>query len=144
MIISLAPSLAASIIPKINVDDLKNLLLNMTEALMGIDKIDLRFIERLVRKAMRLGAWARLDPFEKSMVEALRRFLKRGGTVISREIHKIVAKIHAEVEIYSLKGKAILFGILIRMKSRRELGDVEELMVEGLQFINRPIPYRAL
>jgi hypothetical protein len=87
---------------------------------------------------MRLGAWARLDPFEKSMVWALRSFLKRGGTVISREIYKIVAK------IYSLRGRAILFGILIRMKSGRELGNIEELMIEGLQFINRPITYRAL
>jgi hypothetical protein len=93
---------------------------------------------------MRLGAWARLDPFEKSMVWALRSFLKRGGTVISREIYKIVAKIYAEVEIYSLRGRAILFGILIRMKSGRELGNIEELMIEGLQFINRPITYRAL
>jgi len=63
---------------------------------------------------------------------------------VSRELHTIIAKIYAKVEMYSLRGRAILIGIMVKVRSCRELGTLEELLIEGLQFMNRPIPYRVI
>jgi hypothetical protein len=142
-IISLAPSLASSIVPKINIDAVRDLLPYLLRV-MRIERIDLVFIEKLARKAMRLGVWARLNPFERSIIYVLRGFLKKGYKVVSRELHMIIAKIYAEVEMYSLRGRAVLIGIMVRVRSGRDLGTIEELLVEGLQFMNRPIPYRVI
>jgi len=145
-IISLASSLATSIVPnitKINIDAVRDLFPYLL-SVMRIERIDQVFIKRLAKKAMRLGVWAKLDPFERSLIYVLRDFLKRGYKVVSRELHTIIAKIYAKVEMYSLRGRAILIGIMVKVRSCRELGTLEELLIEGLQFMNRPIPYRVI
>jgi molybdate-binding protein len=141
--ISLAPSLAASLIHRID-DILLRKALPHLENMLKIKEVSLKTIESIFRKAARLGALKHLDPEERSMLTALIAYLKKYGRIRSEALIKIVKRIYAKIEAHSQRGRAILIGILLKLRQGKEIEDLEELLVEGLQFINRPITYRAL
>jgi hypothetical protein len=142
---SLASSIAKSIILDLGTDSLKPFIEYLSK-LFPIMRINLDLINRIFRKALRLGAWTMLKASERAMLMALRRYLASGGVIVSRNVIEIVKRIYAEIEIHSLRGRAILVGIITCL--RRNIDPLsrgeEELLVEGLQYINRPVPYRTL
>jgi hypothetical protein len=100
----------------------------------------------MIRRSMRLGAWRKLPEEKRAFLRTIRNFLKRGQRIASKIVIDILKKIYMEIEIHSLRGKAILIGILIRTRRSNSIDteNPEELLVEGLQYINRPIPFRTL
>jgi hypothetical protein len=144
-IMSLAPSLAKSIMINLDLDQLKTLLPHLSKYI-AIEKIDLKTVESMIRRSMRLGAWRKLPEEKRAFLRAIRNFLKRGQKIASNIVIDILKKIYMEIEIHSLRGKAILIGILIRTRRNNSIDteNPEELLVEGLQYINRPIPFRTL
>jgi hypothetical protein len=144
-IMSLAPSLAKSIMINLDLDRLKTLLPHLSKYI-AIEKIDLKTVESMIRRSMRLGAWRKLPEEKRAFLRAIRNFLKRGQKIASNIVIDILKKIYMEIEIHSLRGKAILIGILIRTRRNNSIDteNPEELLVEGLQYINRPIPFRTL
>jgi hypothetical protein len=144
-IMSLAPSLAKSIMINLDLDYLKTLLPHLSKYI-AIEKIDLKTVESMIRRSMRLGAWRKLPEEKRAFLRAIRNFLKRGQRIASNIVIDILKKIYMEIEIHSLRGKAILIGILIRTRRNNSIDteNPEELLVEGLQYINRPIPFRTL
>jgi hypothetical protein len=144
-IMSLAPSLAKSIMINLDLDRLKTLLPHLSKYI-AIEKIDLKTVESMIRRSMRLGAWRKLPEEKRAFLRAIRNFLKRGQKIASNIVIDILKKIYMEIEIHSLRGKAILIGILIRTRRSNSIDteNPEELLVEGLQYINRPIPFRTL
>jgi hypothetical protein len=144
-IMSLAPSLAKSIMINLDLDHLKTLLPHLSKYI-AIEKIDLKTVESMIRRSMRLGAWRKLPEEKRAFLRAIRNFLKRGQRIASNIVIDILKKIYMEIEIHSLRGKAILIGILIRTRRNNSIDteNPEELLVEGLQYINRPIPFRTL
>lgn len=142
---SLAPSLAKSIMINLDLDRLKTLLPHLSKYI-AIEKIDLKTVESMIRRSMRLGAWRKLPEEKRAFLRAIRNFLKRGQKIASNIVIDILKKIYMEIEIHSLRGKAILIGILIRTRRNNSIDteNPEELLVEGLQYINRPIPFRTL
>jgi hypothetical protein len=144
-IMSLAPSLAKSIMINLDLEYLKTLLPNLSKYI-AIEKIDLKTVESMIRRSMRLGAWRKLPEEKRAFLRAIRNFLKRGQRIASNIVIDILKKIYMEIEIHSLRGKAILIGILIRTRRNNSIDteNPEELLVEGLQYINRPIPFRTL
>lgn len=143
IIISLASSLAASLIHKIDSSLVRKALPHLV-GILKIREVSLNIIESIFRKAARLGALKYLDPEERSLLIALRAFLKRYGKVRSEILIKILMRIYAKIEAHSLRGRAILIGILLRLRRGRDVEDPEVLLIEGLQFTNKPTPYRAL
>jgi hypothetical protein len=144
-IMSLAPSLAKSIMINLDLEYLKTLLPHLSKYI-AIEKIDLKTVESMIRRSMRLGAWRKLPEEKRAFLRAIRNFLKRGQKIASNIVIDILKKIYMEIEIHSLRGKAILIGILIRTRRNNSIDteNPEELLVEGLQYINRPIPFRTL
>jgi len=144
-IMSLAPSLAKSIMINLDLDRLKTMLPHLSKYI-AIEKIDLKTVESMIRRSMRLGAWRKLPEEKRAFLRAIRNFLKRGQKIASNIVIDILKKIYMEIEIHSLRGKAILIGILIRTRRNNSIDteNPEELLVEGLQYINRPIPFRTL
>jgi len=144
-IMSLAPSLAKSIMINLDLDHLKTLLPHLSKYI-AIEKIELKTVESMIRRSMRLGAWRKLPEEKRAFLRAIRNFLKRGQKIASNIVIDILKKIYMEIEIHSLRGKAILIGILIRTRRSNSIDteNPEELLVEGLQYINRPIPFRTL
>jgi hypothetical protein len=144
-IMSLAPSLAKSIMINLDLEYLKTLLPHLSKYI-AIEKIDLKTVESMIRRSMRLGAWRKLPEEKRAFLRAIRNFLKRGQRIASNIVIDILKKIYMEIEIHSLRGKAILIGILIRTRRNNSIDteNPEELLVEGLQYINRPIPFRTL
>jgi len=144
-IMSLAPSLAKSIMINLDLDRLKTMLPHLSKYI-AIEKIDLKTVESMIRRSMRLGAWRKLPEEKRAFLRAIRNFLKRGQRIASNIVIDILKKIYMEIEIHSLRGKAILIGILIRTRRSNSIDkeNPEELLVEGLQYINRPIPFRTL
>jgi hypothetical protein len=144
-IMSLAPSLAKSIMINLDLDHLKTLLPHLSKYI-AIEKIELKTVESMIRRSMRLGAWRKLPEEKRAFLRAIRNFLKRGQRIASNIVIDILKKIYMEIEIHSLRGKAILIGILIRTRRSDSIDteNPEELLVEGLQYINRPIPFRTL
>jgi len=142
---SLAPSLAKSIMINLDPEYLKTLLPHLSKYI-AIEKIDLKTVESMIRRSMRLGAWRKLPEEKRAFLRAIRNFLKRGQKIASNIVIDILKKIYMEIEIHSLRGKAILIGILIRTRRNNSIDteNPEELLVEGLQYINRPIPFRTL
>jgi hypothetical protein len=144
-IMSLAPNLAKSIMINLDLDRLKTLLPHLSKYI-AIEKIELKTVESMIRRSMRLGAWRKLPEEKRAFLRAIRNFLKRGQRIASNIVIDILKKIYMEIEIHSLRGKAILIGILIRTRRSNSIDkeNPEELLVEGLQYINRPIPFRTL
>jgi hypothetical protein len=144
-IMSLAPSLAKSIMINLDLEYLKTLLPHLSKYI-AIEKIELKTVESMIRRSMRLGAWRKLPEEKRAFLRAIRNFLKRGQKIASNIVIDILKKIYMEIEIHSLRGKAILIGILIRTRRNNSIDteNPEELLVEGLQYINRPIPFRTL
>jgi len=136
-IMSLAPSLAKSIMINLDLDRLKTMLPHLSKYI-AIEKIDLKTVESMIRRSMRLGAWRKLPEEKRAFLRAIRNFLKRGQKIASNIVIDILKKIYMEIEIHSLRGKAILIGILIRTRRNNSIDteNPEELLVEGLQYIN--------
>jgi hypothetical protein len=129
----------------LDLDRLKTLLPHLSKYI-AIEKIDLKTVESMIRRSMRLGAWRKLPEEKRAFLRTIRNFLKRGQRIASKIVIDILKKIYMEIEIHSLRGKAILIGILIRTRRSNSIDteNPEELLVEGLQYINRPIPFRTL
>ncbi len=145
---SLAPSLAESLSRNPSML-IKKILQEFVEAVVP-HRIDRSIVESYYRKAARLGALHRLDPFERAFLHCLRTWLSRGYRLASRAIIDLTRRILALIELSSLRGRAIALGILMAMRRgfrdmlRDMLSSVEELLVIGLQIINTPTAYRII
>lgn len=139
---SLAPSLAESLSrnPSLLI---KEIFQEFIELVVP-HRIDRDTVERYYRKAARLGVLHRLDPYDRAFLYSLRLWLSKGYRIRSSVLIDIARRVFASIELSSLRGRAIAFGILIAMRRglRRVLGNIEDLLILGLQFINMPAMYR--
>ncbi len=105
-------------------------------------KITGSVVEGYVRKAIRIGVWRILEVGKRALLLVVRRF----GIIRSRVLGEILRRIFVEIEIQTLRGRAILYGIVIILKStiypREILGNVERLLAIGISYLNNPPMYR--
>jgi len=108
------------------------------------ERIDGVVVERYMRKAMRLGIWGLLKPEARALLLVLRRW----GPVRSPMLRSILVRILLEIELCTLRGKALFYGILISLKSlgltlNKALRNIPNLLYLGISSLNSPPMYRV-
>jgi len=100
-------------------------------------------ISRYVRRAIRLGIWRRLKPESRALLLVARRFtVLRSPTVTS-----VVRRLLLEIEVRTLRGRALLYGVLVALRDpflrlAGVLRDVAKLLVLGISYLNNPPVFR--
>jgi len=111
--------------------------------LMGVvvpEKISRTVVEKFFRKALRTGVWRFLRAEQKALILALRVW---GREVRSGRLLEIVRGIFLEIELSTLRGKALLYGIAIAIKSGSEalknlFKNIGYILATGIMYLNNP------
>ena len=95
-------------------------------------------ITSYIRRALRLKIWFKLPPESRALLLAL---IKTVNRVKSQVLHQIVSRILIEIEIATLRGKALLLGVIhsLRQGVQQVVNDIKKLLVIGLQLLNHPL-----
>jgi len=104
------------------------------------DKISKSVVESFFRKALRVGVWRLLRPEQRALILVLRVW---GREVRSRKLVEVVRNVFLEIELSTLRGKALLYGIVITIKSRVELlkdllRNIGYVLALGIMYLNNP------
>ena len=100
-----------------------------------------------LRKALRVGAWRSLSREARALlIVASRVSLK---TVKSRVLKEVLKSVFLEIELHTLKGKALLYGILTQLRRGVSklvdiLKDVTKLLCLGISYLNNPLAYKVV
>jgi len=99
-------------------------------------------ISRFIRKAVRTGVWSKLPTTSRALLLASRclRIVK------SRVLSDILAGIMVEIELSTLRGRAIYYGVLVALRQglKEALGDFKRLITLGIGYLNLPSMWRVL
>jgi hypothetical protein len=118
------------------VEDAKKMLLNFVIP----DRISRAVVEKFFRKALRVGVWRYLKTEQRALILALRIW---GREVRSRKLLEIVRGMFLEIELSTLKGKALLYGIAIAIKNGSEalknlFKNIGYILATGIMYLNNP------
>jgi hypothetical protein len=104
--------------------------------------VDRRVIEYYVRKALRSGAWFKLKQESRALILAT-RFLP---VVKSLVLKSILRELFLEIELCTLRGKAVFYGVLVALRQGlvEALGDLKRLITLGVGYLNLPVMWRIL
>jgi hypothetical protein len=113
------------------------------EVLLSIvapDNISRAVVEKLFRKALRAGAWSSLKPEQTALILALRKWR---GVVRSRNLLEVVKRIFLEVELFTFRGRALLYGVAIAIKNgvnvaKDVLDNTVYILATGIMYLNNP------
>jgi len=103
-----------------------------------------KIIDRYIRKALRTNSWRALKPENRALLLALRRW----RSIKSPTLKSILYRVFLEIELHTLRGKALFYGIILAMKNyihRLEeiLRDMAKLLAIGISYLNNPPIYRV-
>ncbi|WP_440059988.1 hypothetical protein ACSU1N_02205 [Thermogladius sp. 4427co] len=103
--------------------------------------VDRFVVEKYVRKAIRTAAWRSLRVESRALLLALRRFQ---GVVKSMVLKSILYDIFVEIELSTLRGRALFYGFIqaIRNGLEQVLGDLKRVLTLGIFYLNTPTHYR--
>ena len=103
--------------------------------------IDCSVIKYYVRKAVRLGVWRLLKPESKALMKASTQWR---GIIKSRVLKEILKEIFLQIELNTVRGKALLYGIIITLKNnlRELLTSTKKLICLGISYLSNPPLYR--
>jgi len=143
-IISLAFRLAANLSRSLSEGVPQEVVRRLAELLIPGD-IGYSIVDSYVRRAARRGLLHRIPPHRRAFLMALRTWLSKGYKLRSKVVLDLVRAALAEIEIMTLRGRALAMGILVAIKRglSKALAKIEELLVIGLQHINTPTIYRT-
>ena len=104
------------------------------------EKISRDVVEKFFRKALRTGVWRFLRAEQRALLLALRAW---GREVRSRRLAEIVREIFLEIELSTLMGKALLYGIAIAIKNSVDVlkcavKNLGYLLATGIMYLNNP------
>jgi hypothetical protein len=103
------------------------------------ERITGEVVSRYVRRAVRLGIWRRLRPESRALLLVARGFAVLRSPVVT----SIVRRLLLEVEVHTLRGRALLYGVLIALRDpflrlAGVLRDATRLLVLGISYLNNP------
>ena len=110
-------------------------------------RINSHVINYYLRKALRVGAWRGLSREARALlIVASRVGLK---SVRSQILREVLRRIFLEIELHTLKGKALLYGILIQLRRGVSklvdmLGELTKILCIGISYLNNPPAYRVI
>ena len=102
-------------------------------------------VSRYVRKAFRVGVWRFLSQECKAILLITRRW----GIIKSPTLKSILYRLFLEIELCTLRGRALFYGILLALKSsvyrlHEVLNDYQRLLALGIFYLNSPPMYRHI
>ncbi len=103
-------------------------------------------IGKYVRKAMRTGVWRTLPREAKALLLVASKVIK---TVKSHVLYEILRELLIRIELSTLKGKALYYGLIILA---RKLGSITKALKEGylallytgISYLNNPPMFKIL
>lgn len=107
-------------------------------------------IEGMFRKALRLRIWRNLRPEARALILALRKWT---GKIKSSTLKNVLEEIYIEIELSTLKGKALLYGITIALKDKiiknitnlkETIKNLKKIVCLGISYLSNPPLYRHL
>lgn len=107
------------------------------------DNITPRMIERYIRKALQSRVWYYLSQVDKAILILTRRLLRIKSPVLKQVLKKIFLKI----ELYTIRGKALFYGLLIAMvnplyRLEEVIHNIKRVIILGIQYLNNSPIYR--
>jgi len=102
-------------------------------------------VSRYVRKAFRVGVWRFLNQESRAILLITRRW----GIIRSPMLKSILYRLFLEIELCTLRGRALFYGILLALKSsvyklHEVLNDYQRLLALGIFYLNSPPMYRHI
>lgn len=102
-------------------------------------------VDRYIRKAIRNGAWRALSYKSRALLLALRSWR---SNIRSRVLREILAWIFLEIDLYTIRGKAILYGYIVALNKARDilsdiLANISKLIILGIMYLNLPLLHRV-
>ena len=110
------------------------------------EKITSTEIERYYRKAHRVRAWPHLKKWERALLYLSRKLVTE---VKSYLLQKALKQIFLEITLYTLKGRALLQGMIIHLKTGCPANPdkvnhkLVYLLALGINHLNNPPMYRV-
>ncbi len=103
-------------------------------------KVTGEVIEKYIRKALRTGAWRNLKPISRALLIVARRFKLIKSPVLKHLLYSIFI----EIELYTIKGKALFYGIILAVKNSLThlIKSINTLLYLGISYLNNPPWYR--
>jgi len=97
-------------------------------------------ITHYTRKALRSGVWWRLKRELRALLLAV-RFL---AVVKSPLLKSILREVFTEIELSTLRGKAVFYGVLVALRQGllEALGNIKKLTTLGVGYLNLPVMWR--
>ena len=107
-------------------------------------EITSKVIDRYIRKALRSNAWKFLSKESKALLHLARKLVR---VVKSPTLKLVLTKIFLEIELHTVKGKALFYGIILSMKKlvsklQELVENVQALLAIGISYLNNPPTYR--
>jgi predicted nucleic acid-binding protein len=99
-------------------------------------------LQHYVRKALRVGAWSRLRRESRALLIAARSL----PVVKSPVLKGILREIFLEIELHTLRGRAVFYGVLVALRQGllHALRDCKRLITLGVGYLNLPLAWRVL
>jgi len=106
-------------------------------------KVTGNIVDRYVKKALRTGAWRSLKQENRAILIVARKW----GVIKSPILKSILYRIFLEIELHTIRGKALFYGIILTIKGtiyrlHELLKDLSKLLALGLFYLNNPPMYR--
>jgi len=100
-------------------------------------------IEKMFKKAVRLKIWKNLKPEARALILALRKWRNK---ISSPTLKTILEEIYVEIELNTLKGKALLYGVTIALRDGllEVIQSVKSLLCLGISYLSNPPLFRFL
>ncbi|MET1160150.1 MAG: hypothetical protein ABWW65_04235 [Thermoprotei archaeon] len=107
------------------------------------DNISPRVIEKYIRKAIQSRIWYYLSRVDRALLILTRRLPRIKSPVLKQ----VLKKIFLEIELYTIRGKALFYGLLIAMKNpiyklEEIIHNIKRIITIGIQYLNNPQIYR--
>jgi len=99
-------------------------------------------VDHYFRKALRSNAWWKLRRESRALLYASRAL----RVVKSPVLLSILRELFLEIELSTLRGKAVYYGVLVALRQglREALGDLKKLITLGVGYLNLPLMWRVL
>ncbi len=99
-----------------------------------------RDVERYFRKALINKSWRKLEKTQRVLLWLARKVV---DTVKSPLLKKALSEIFLKIELASLKGKLVFYGLLSLLRKGVKIGEIVKkpvtLLYEGLKYLDNPL-----
>lgn len=120
-------------------------ILNLLKKIVLPKQITRSIVVKYIRKAICNRSWYKLKLEEKVLLKLTSQVIVK---VKSPVLKKILEDIFIKIELASIKGQALYYGLLIALKNRlfeikNLLSNVKKILFIGISYLNNPPWYRV-